>query len=316
MSGKVVSETIDTDKRKEVKQEEANMYQEMDELFMKKVNSGDSQTQTGMATLDDYETHFRSMNSFKISLYFRLPSEERIGKVTTYYTTNSTNNIYSTEENSSIVEHLRNKNNGTKELSELLGTSIRVVSHSNSDEWQFHLSSLSEYTIESIDSVPEWDAQKRLSMEREFIDYLNTSQTSQDTEEKENHKQATTGVITDYYVKNGHSAFTQDLEIGIEITMPDDNVEMYECLHDEKENLKDDGLEEILDYCGNPEKLIKLKGEEIPVFHDEKENEYFIHLPSGLSGYVSYVFERSFINKTPIEKNLCLITKNYNHPGH
>jgi len=247
--------------KQETNNPQTEEYLEMEQLFNEYGKEDSPETITGVAMVSDFnitETNrMHAEESVTIDIYFTLPNDE-YGKYSAVHSEDSPNVFIQ-----SLLDDIR----PPIRFSDILGTKISVSKQSNESEW----TSNEEHgiPIDEIEENPEWSAAERNKMNQLFNNTVSTDEKSRKSGE---------AYILDYYVRRSAGNITQKLEIGFLFALPNGSTEMYECIHDEQH--PDAGLEAILAYFNNPDKLYNIIDKTVPVFYNNKEEQWEMHLPA------------------------------------
>lgn len=253
-----------------VSQKQAEAHKEMSSLFQEYGVETEPDTEKGSAFLHGFKVNKTSSVPFTVNiiLYF-LYNEE------TYYT----QVIHSKKNKNELVSHLRNKNNKTTELSEMLNTSVNVVKKNDKIE----LTNVN-VELEKLNRVGNyWDPPTHAKSEELFNKVYEVSNKEQSIRGK--------GLIIDYYVQKSDSNIEQKLEIGLTVKLPDNTTEQFICIHDK--NTPDKTLTELLSYSEDSKAIAGLKGKKVPVIYDEWTKSWFFHFKKHILD-IKYYYERFF----------------------
>jgi len=237
-----------------------------------------------------------SMYGYRI---FQKNNLERLQMHIYFYTVDNTILVSKLEhgqkERHTLIKNLRQRNNQTIELSEMIGTKYEISYENN--EWVFDNidAELEEYnTINS-----NWEPKNTLYDNGTFMEFY--------TSPPEEKPIKGYGVITDYYVKRSASNITQELEIGLTVHLPDDTTQEYECIHDSDN--QDKTLIKLLEkYADNEDSIMSLKGQKIPVVYDENKEKWAFHIKKHAFDIRYYLQKYYKINS---EKRQHIIKKTY-----
>lgn len=275
---------------------ETEEYLEMEKLFAKHGKETEPETITGTAILSDFTIHpafDTNDDGVTIRLYFTLPTPtENVGKFGATHTDDSPH---------PVIETILEKNYNPHRFSDVLGTELSIRKQSDETEWTVDGLNM---TLQEVSECPEWDASERNEMDELF----NNEITRTDTSDMPTSGKAK---IVDYYVRSSAGNIEQKLEVGVQFSLPNGDLDMYECIHDE--NHPDEGLTALLNYCGSPENLYELKGEMIPVRFDAEDESWSMHIPHDNDYiYLLYGLERLGV-KRPSRRRQFTIEKTYKH---
>lgn len=283
--------TVEVAQQLESVDSDTEEYLEMEQLFDEHGKKSEPNTLKGTAVITDFGVKPVSKDTVVVELYFSLPN-------------NSTGRFSEVQEEEvgPVISRLFQDNYDTEYISDVLGVDLTVQKQEEDTTWTWL-----EYDtqIREVEDKPTWDASERNNMDELFNTRL-----SRNMDENED---PTSGeaVITDYYVRRSASNITQDLEIGIELSLPDNSTKMYECIHDADH--PDGGLQALLSRANNPDKLYKLKGEKVPVLYNKKEEQWEMHLARVEDRFnFWYTLERFGIMPTT-ERRKFPIKKTYQH---
>lgn len=266
-------------------EKQAEKRQNMDSLFKEHGIENKPKTETGSAFLYGFRVFKKHSTKVRLQLYFLYHETTYVAKIT-----------HDTENPHKLIKFLRHKNQQTIELSEMINTEVHIKKKQDTLTITKTDTELTEFNHFKDDWTPPNSIQEETIFKKLY------------TEQKKENKTKGEGLITEYYVQKSAGNITQELEIGLNVKLPDGTTEQFECIHDKDH--PDECLVKLLPYSTDSESISGLKGQKIPVIYNEWTNQWEFHIKRHILD-IKYYYERitgsvgeiQFSNRTyPIDK--------------